>query len=98
MSGVTHSPEEVGCPRRCCSFGFRNDIVITQFIQRPATVPHVANPKRGLKIADAAGTLFYVWFLEAYRSPKSRIPHRPCTQNGSNVSLGTLATILLQRL
>ncbi len=98
MRGITDSPEEVGCPRRRSSFGFRNDVVVAQFIQRPASVPGVADPERGVKIADAAGTLLYVWLLEAHRRAKFRVPRGPLAQDGGDVSISTLATVLFQRL
>src|SRR5438445_12805326 len=98
MRGITNSPEEVGCPCRSSSFGFRDDIMVAKFIQRPASVLGVADPERGVKIADPAGTLFYVWFLEADRRAKFRVPRSPFAQDGGDISIPTLATVLLQRL
>src|SRR5436190_18099090 len=98
MRCITDSPEEVGCPGRRFSFGFRDDVVVTQFIQCPASVTGVADPERGVKITNAAGTLFYVWLLEAHRRAKFRVSRGPLAQNGRDVSISALATVLFQRL
>src|SRR5688572_30541795 len=63
VCGVTDAPEEVDSARCRPSFGLRNDVVVTQFVQRPASVPCIADPECGVKIANAARTLLDVWLL-----------------------------------
>src|SRR5882672_3492938 len=98
MSGVTYSPKEVRCTLRHSSFGFRDDTVIAQFIKCSASIPRVAHPQCGMKIADAAWTLLYVWLLEAHRGAIFCVPRSSLTQNGGGPRLGSLATLFLQCL
>ena len=58
--------------------------MIAEFIKRPASIPCVAHPQYGMEIADAAGTLLYVWFLEAHRGAKFCVPRSSLAQNGGD--------------
>src|SRR6266498_1882763 len=98
MSRITDAPEKVGRSQSRSSFGFRDDVVIAQFVQRPASVPGVANPERGMKVAYAARTLLHIGLLETNRGAIFCVPRSPLAQDGRYIGIGSPATILFQRL
>src|SRR6267142_4201726 len=98
MGGKTHAPEEVGSACRASAFGFRDKVVVAQFVQGPISIPRIANPKCSVKVTNAARTLLQIWFLEAHGRAKLCVPRGPLAQDRRNVSMPTLTTILFESL